>query len=1134
MAKKRFTALLTALIILAASITAVPVFADSISKEAKACADLEILIGKDINTGVTSEYLAETPTRIQSLIIFLRIQGLEDEALTYDWDDNFKDAQDYNWVVGRNYLGYAKENPDLGWIGNPDGNFYPTKTIDAKAFYKVMLETLGYRQDADFAYSETLEFAESIDLISSAKNMDKIKNFTVDHVAKAIYSTLNTKAKDEKKTLITLMIEDGIIDEKKASKAGFKIDIVPIEVLDFERLSNNRFMIKLDNETELDKDDIKITPEIGKKEIAIESVEIEGKKVYITTAFMPAFEAYDLKINMDIPLDGMAIKNYSKRFVALPRDTRKPRAEAEIISNNIIKVSFDEEVDKGSAEDIYNYNIQNDIDVYDAELDSTGKIVTLTTAPQREGNRYWLEVRNVTDLAGNSMEFLEKSYTAPPRDTTKPTITTIQSTGNKTLIINFSEGINRITAERTVNYVVQNDAFDIEEAILDESGKTVKLRTSNQNPDAIYRITVKNIADLAGNVMLETIKSFRGASGTDIRFIATPVAISANEVMITFSRKVDRDSAENINNYYIDDLLVEEAFLDEDNEKLSLLTSKQENGSKYKLEINDVYDIYGNVLSYSSQSFIGKKEDTSPLSYTAKSSEDGVILTFNKRIDKESAEDVFNYILDSSLGYVAKATLDKSGKIVTLLTKTHSAGKVYTITVENIKDLADESIKSDDRIAKRNFIGYSDTKEKDLKLDAINAFDTASIDLYFDGELTEQELEDIEVTIVAEDDIDYAKPKGLEYQKYFSVDKSTVRVQFRTEASDNPDIFRNNRIYEVRVTNLDRLYEDSYGNIKSFFGTSEINEPPYLMDAFAINSTAVEVSFSKPVKGISHREFTISGINIMETSVEADDVVTKAILYLNNNKPLKDGEEYKLTAKSGIKDAAGYNSIPTSKNQNTIEFWGSSDKNEAPYVEDIYAINKYTVVVEFNEPIALPSSGITIRRAPSGGSSISVSDIALSKDKKTLTIYLNTQNAPLSGDYEYEINFGANIKDLQGLSLEAEDRKLEFGGSYTNLEEFEIIADSISWDNKTITMVTSTPIKNKTLSFNCFEISGANYGSSSSDKIEIQDKIIKIILRNPLKSNSRVKIELTNTGKSTIKDLNNQKLITDNLEIITN
>ena len=1138
MRKLKLTALLMAVILISASILPSAVLADTIGKEAKACETLEILVGPDISQGVTSTYLATSPTRLQALIIFLRIQGLEEEAFKYDGDDNFVDAKDLVWVVGRNYLAYAKENPELGWIGSTDGKFLPNNNVDAKAFYKVMLEALGYKQDLDFTYTDTLKFAEAVDLISSASTLEKQKSFTINDVAKAIYSTLNSKPKGEKKKLITLMTEKGIIDEAKAVAAGFKIDITPVEILTFGRISNNKLVLELDQELAVTKDDISIIAESNEKQITISSIEVSGNKIYITTSDVAPFAAYELSIDMDTPINGMAIKNYNVRYVALPRDTEKPKATAEIISNNIIKVTFNEEVQRDLAEDPNSYTIKNDLDVYNAELDSTGKIVTLTTAPQREGYIYWLTIQNVKDISGNTMEFFEKRFTGMMRDIARPFVSTVKADSSKSIVVTFSEPLNRITAERTENYIIEGNQITIEEAVLAESENVVRLTTSGQNPGSVYKMTIKNIADLADNVMYEITRSFTGASGDFARPSASALAFSNNELEITFSKKIDKTSAENIDNYIIDnDLEVTTAILDGSSKIVTLITEDQTANKKYRLEINNIQDTSGNVMSSYSTYFVGKPKDTTPLTYTVKSDKDSVIITFNKRVSKETAEDVFNYQLDGSLGYAAKATLDSdaTGKVVTLLTKTQENGKAYSLIVKNVTDLAGKAIGTEDKLAKKYFIGFGGSDPGNLNLQAINALDMGSIDIFFDKALTENELKNLEVTILTEGENSFSAPTGLSYQKYFSADNSTVRAQFKTDASISPEIFKSGKTYEVRVSNIDRLYESSDGNIKAFTGTSQANEAPYMMDVYALNSTAIEVNFSEPVKGISPAQFSISGVNITSASVKADEITTSATLYLSSSTPLKDSIDYKLTARSGIKDAAGYSSIVTTGSLSYKEFGGTSYKNQAPQVENINALDKYTVTVDFNEPIKLPtSSGFSIRRTTSGGTSIVVSGIALSDDKKTATIYLNSANGALSVDYEYDMTISSSITDLQGLALDSASRKIEFNGSDIDLSEFNIMAQSISPDNKTITFIANKPLKNTSLSMECFDITGANFSKSSSDFIEVYDRTIKITLRNALRSNDTVKLKLTNTGKSTIKDLNNQSLTMEEIELVTN
>lgn len=1136
MKRQKFIALLTALLLFTTCIVPTAAFADTIGKEAKACSDLGILIGTDAEKGVTSEYLSTTPTRLQALIIFLRIQGLDSDALKYSSDNNFIDATDLEWVVGRNYLAYAKDNPELGWIGSTDGKFLPNKHIDGKAFYKVMLESLGYRQDIDFTYNDTLKFAESIDLVSSVSSIESLKDFTVNHVAKAIYKTLSTKPKGETKNLITLMTEKGIIDEEKAIKAGFKIDVTPVEVLYFERLANNKLVLELDKEFPIEKEDISVISENG-KEIQVASVYISGKKVYINTAYMTAFTAYTLSIETEIPVNGMALRGYAEKFVALPRDTQKPKATAEVTSNNIIRIMFDEEVDRSSAEDISNYTIQNDMTIYSAELDTAGKTVTLATAPHKEGNRYWLSVRNIADLSGNIMDLYEEPYTGIARDMIRPFVDSIQVESNQILLIKFSEALNRITAERIENYTFDGDALTVENAVLGDTGKTVRLYTSLQNPNNEYRINIKNVADLADNVMYEFKKSFRSISDGTTGFDISSTALSNNEVEIKFKRNLDKNSAEDIANYSVDNgLEITKAILSGDGKTITLITSNQAAFTKYTLDINNISDAYGNILNYTKY-FIGKAKDTTPLSYTVKSSKDSVIITFNKRVDRESAENVFNYQLDSSLGYAAKATLDvqETGKVVTLLTKTHESGKMYSIIVNNVCDLAGTAIGTDDKIAKKSFLGYGNSDIGGLNLDAIGIVDTSTIDLYFDNQLSNEELKNLEVTIIREDGENYKAPTGFAYQKYFSVDKATIRAQFKTDASLIPDIFKNGKEYSIRVSNIDRLSEKDGANIKTFTGTNITNEPPYITDAYALNSTAVEVNFSEPVRGISPAQFSISGISITGASVKPEDVTTSATLYLNNSNQLKDGYEYTLVARNGIKDAAGYNSISTSSSRNSMKFYGTSERNEAPEVVDINALDKYTLTIDFNEPVKLPaSSGITIRRISGSGGSIVVSGTVLSDDNKTATIYLNSANAPLLGDNEYEISLSTSITDLQGLALHSESRKMKLSGIDVDLPQFEIMAQSVSPDNKTITLITSGPLKNTSLSMDCFDITGADYSKSSSDKIEITDRTIKIILRNALRTEDVVTVKLTTTGKSTIKDLNNQKLITEEMEITTN
>ncbi|MBK8947035.1 MAG: Ig-like domain-containing protein [Ignavibacteriae bacterium] len=78
-------------------------------------------------------------------------------------------------------------------------------------------------------------------------------------------------------------------------------------------------------------------------------------------------------------------------------------------ANNIVFVNFNEEVDKLSAENTTNYNIDNGISVNSAQITIDGKSVILKTSELLENKTYNLTVNEVKDLADIPNTILENS-----------------------------------------------------------------------------------------------------------------------------------------------------------------------------------------------------------------------------------------------------------------------------------------------------------------------------------------------------------------------------------------------------------------------------------------------------------------------------------------------------------------------------------------------------------------------------------------------------------------------------------------------------------------------------------------------------------------------------------------------------
>ena len=1140
MNKRKLLSVLMAAIIMIASMPGFVVQADTIGKEAEACKELEILIGED-SSGVSSKYLAKTPTRIQAYIISLRLKGLYNEAGEFESSINFNDAASAGWA--RNYLAYARNNPELGWGGYPNGNFGVTDNINGQAFYKVMLETLGYKQGVDFTYAETLEFAEDIDLIDDADDIAKINPFTVNDIAKGIYNTLNTKPADSDKKLISVLVEENIITSDKAVAAGFTLDTKDAGVVNFNAVSSNKIEVEFDEEILLQKSDVEVSELKGDSRLSVLSVDSDGKKAVITTTEAEPFNAYEIEINTLIPTNGIVIRGYKNKFVAMPKDTVKPTVKHELLGRNEILLTFSEVMDRRSAEDLSNYIIDNsreDVVVLSADLGDSGKTVLLRTTDMNSSSPYGIMIRDVCDVAGNSIARYKEAFYSESDDSKGPSITSVKSENNTTIIVTFNERVGKSTAEDTDNYDI--DGLSIIEAELDESGKIVTLATEPQDSSTPYKLIVSDVEDTWGNAMYR--KEF-GFVADSSRPSAVVVAISNNEVQINFTKKMDKESVEDIDNYSINnDLDVKDAILDETGKVATLITSDQTLKEFYTLTITQVYDAWGNRINTTTGKFGGMAADTRKLSYTAKSTGNGIVITYSKRVDEETAEDVFNYVLDKSLGYAAKAELDDSGRVVSLLTADHSSGKIYTITVENVKDVFGNKISTDDKVCTKKFAGIggsgSGSGNGTLSLETVVTENFNTIDLLFNDELTADELDDLDVKVDVPDDYDYDLPSRLGYYKYFVGSNKNVRLQFETDKSKNPDLFKAGNIYEVEVINIDRLNSKNDANVKLFAGTSTPNVEPEVLEVNALNSTAVEVVFSEPVKGITKSRFEIKDdINITGISVEDDDDITdKVIIYISSSTELDD-DEYELYIRSGIKDAAGINPLKAKSSTSTsrFEFDGTSDENEAPYIDsDIAVSDSYTIQFELSEEIAnISNSSFSVKRiSGSSTSNLSISKALLADDRKTVTLYLNAKATGLDSDYTYELVISSSVKDLQGLSVDSDERKIEFDGEDIELEVLELISAYIDEDNKVITLMSNRELNISSLSIDNFEFSGAGYYKSTSDKVEYDNRSITITLRNELDSDEELLIEITSAGRGRIKDYNNQELSTEEIEIETN
>ncbi|MEN6316437.1 MAG: Ig-like domain-containing protein [Clostridiaceae bacterium] len=216
---KRITALVLAFLML----IAIP-FADAATETPTSDAEIAKGLGVIVGDGRAdfNDYLKDDSTRMQAVILSLRLSGVEGEARAYKGSENFKDADSLTWAEGKNILGYVKAKPNLGWVG--DGyNFKPLDKITVQQFYKVLLENLGYKvgTNGDLPYSDTVAVANKIGLSKPAEDaMTPGKFLSNGDLAKAVIAALKTDTKAGN-PLIRDLINKGAVNAANALNLGF-------------------------------------------------------------------------------------------------------------------------------------------------------------------------------------------------------------------------------------------------------------------------------------------------------------------------------------------------------------------------------------------------------------------------------------------------------------------------------------------------------------------------------------------------------------------------------------------------------------------------------------------------------------------------------------------------------------------------------------------------------------------------------------------------------------------------------------------------------------------------------------------------------------------------------------------------
>jgi len=1042
---KKTLALVLALAMVFSTIT-VAFAEDTIGADAQVCADLGMLKGE---TGtVDAAYTATAPTRIQAAVMFLRLKGLEEEAKAFTGEANFADADKAAWA--KPIMAYLKANPQLGWQG--DGtNFNPTGLTTAQDYYKVLLESLGYKQSTaevvgDFAYADAITFAASKGLTKVAA----VTNFTVNDLAIATVEALKANMKEGGKTLVATLVEAGKVDKAKAVAAELYADAAvttDAALKAVKAIGNTKVEVEFTAAVEKAFAESIANYAIVEKgtttALAVSAAVLDGtKKVVLETAAQTSGKAYTLTV-------GAVVKN----FGGVAKNTAAPELDkVEGSDTERVELTFTRIMDLASALDVANYAIAGVTVESVAWLDSSRKAVELTTKGLVANKTYKVTVTNVksvdlVNLKSASKSFLSKS----DKKATDASITNANCT-NTRIIVQYTETVEKTSAENLANYKLTvgsstDNVLEITAAKLvadaDDEDTIVELTTAPQKSGQKYVLHINGVADTSvlANVLTKEKKiDYYGKRVDTTKPTVAKVEYLTNsliQVDYTESSRLDTASALDINNYTINnDVTVEKVELvdadDTDCKSVRLTVSELGEKSSYQIVIKDIADEYGNVMGEKKFTRTFNKALVNTPATVANVVSSGlttVKITFTKEVDSATAKDVANYTINNDIGTPVKVSLSDDSKVVTLTTEEMTSNKEYKVTVNGVKDLADNTVTS---VAVKFVVSATENDIDAPEVEDITAVNDRVIKVTFS--------EAINVAAVPTINIDTTGDGVSDVTATYKVaaDDDDMVLEFRLA---DANAFGT----EADVILVDTNAKDLAGNVCAdtnivFSSIPDDPEAPELLSWEQTSVKQFKLTYSEKI-AVPAAPNNVINVNALKGSevpyklTVTSDSDDKTIVYLKSDQKMDTEEVFNLNladfdfAGANTFGLANNHGIAVGQDTNTRTVIETTFEDEdAPYIENVEATAKDEVVVTFNEEMGTPGSW-TIKYVDDDGEEQSITglDCELTDDAElTITI---TGTKKLDAKYVYTLAVAtARAQDVAYNKVDA-DATFDFAGT---------------------------------------------------------------------------------------------------------
>ncbi len=1038
---KKILALLLAVAMVFSSMTIA--FAEetaAVSADAKALETIGALKG-DTTAGVTPEYLAKETTRMQAAIMYLRLKGLEDEAMAFTGTENFADANTMTWPEGKAMMAYLKANPQLGWIGADGGKFNPFDTITAQQYYKVMLEALGYKQTTaeikgDFEWTEVIGFAASKGLAKVAA----VEKFTNNDLAVATIEGLMANVKGETKTLAASMVDAGMINKAAAVKAGLYEEEIQAAVKSAKALGNSVVEVTFEEDVNAAAANADRYVIEGLK---VNSAVISGDDtVRLETAAMTSGKLYKLTVN-----------EKTVQFTGVAKVTGGPEIDT-VKSEDVeeVVVSFNKNVDYATGSDAANYSIAG-VEIVKAEVD--GKKVTLTTEGLKNKTKYTVKALGIKSIDGVAKKTNTETFTVK-FDTTAPKIEgEIEVQTNERIKVTFNEKITKESAENIDNYSIKEDKtngseLDIVSIKWDSDPdyeNSVEIVTEPMEKRGDYKLSVNNIADqrkVANVITRPATKTFKSvAEDTKGPEFKTVTVLSPTAILVDFSdaSKIDEASATDLSNYELEGLEIDSIRTIKNEWKTfrAILTVEEmETGKTYDLTVSGVLDEFGNEMKETKKpaKAVSSSLASAKLVSAVATGKNAVTLTFDKELDEKSAKNLAYYTIDEEVGAPTKITLETDNKTVKLEVNDIINGYgEYDVIVDGVEDLAGNELYFKMKV---NTV-LNTWDETAPELENADIISSKVVALTFDERVVYEGGANGAKLVLAVDGVDDDATNVLLDAKGYAEDDTVIEFSSATELTSDKEYTVVKVVYGapavdggVKDLRGNRVLEASieFGNF-TFEGVDSELDKVEVESYEQTNGKTFEVTMSKYVDFTGADAADVAGFTVS---------IDKAVVtFVKNSGKIEEDKDYNFNFADFLADKHG-NAVENADEDDLTILTGEYTDTEAPEIESVVAKDRDTIEITFSEDIPVMNgaaktafiNGLKLKNYDLDSSiTLSMDDDNAISDNDGDNVIKVKVGKSMEARYEYELSVKKNsFVDFVGIA-NGSDETFYFNG--TNL-----------------------------------------------------------------------------------------------------